>query len=34
MAEAVRTNPTLWEQVKAEITAGDKGGDPGEWSAR
>ena len=31
---AKRTDPELWEQVKAEITAGDKGGDPGEWSAR
>ncbi len=31
---AKRTNPELWETVKAEVTAGDKGGDPGEWSAR
>lgn len=31
---AKRTDPELWEQVKAEVTAGDKGGNPGEWSAR
>lgn len=31
---AKRTDPDLWERVKARITAGDKGGDPGEWSAR
>ncbi len=34
MAEAKRTDPDLWERVKAEVTAGDKGGEPGEWSAR
>jgi hypothetical protein len=34
MAEAKRTDPDLWDKVKAEVTAGDKGGDPGEWSAR
>lgn len=31
---AKRTDPKLWETVKAEITAGDKGGEKGEWSAR
>ena len=31
---AKRTDPELWEEVKKEITEGDKGGDPGEWSAR
>lgn len=31
---AKRTDPDLWERVKDAITAGDKGGDPGEWSAR
>ena len=31
---AKRTDPKLWETVKAEITAGDKGGEAGEWSAR
>lgn len=30
----VRTDPDLWEKVKAEITAGSKGGNPGQWSAR
>ena len=30
----IRTNPELWERVKDEVTAGDKGGRPGQWSAR
>ncbi len=34
MAGAKRTDPKLWDTVKAEVTAGNKGGDPGEWSAR
>ncbi|MBE7220623.1 MAG: hypothetical protein INR64_19305 [Caulobacteraceae bacterium] len=32
--ETQRTDPELWEKVKAEVTEGDKGGEPGEWSAR
>jgi hypothetical protein len=31
---AQKTNPKLWEKVKAKITKGDKGGEPGQWSAR
>lgn len=31
---AEKTDPKLWEKVKAEVTAGDKGGKPGQWSAR
>jgi hypothetical protein len=31
---AERTHPELWETIKAEVTAGSKGGEPGEWSAR
>lgn len=31
---AERSDPALWERVKHEVTAGDKGGSPGEWSAR
>lgn len=31
---AKRTDPALWEAVKAEVTAGSKGGRPGQWSAR
>lgn len=31
---AERTDPELWEKVKGEITAGDEGGEKGEWSAR
>ncbi len=33
-AAAERTDPALWERIKAEVTAGAKGGDAGEWSAR
>ena len=33
-ATARKTDPALWERLKAEVTAGDKGGHPGEWSAR
>lgn len=31
---AEKTDPALWEKVKKSITAGDKGGEKGEWSAR
>jgi hypothetical protein len=31
---AKRSDPRLWEQVKDEVTAGNKGGEKGEWSAR
>ena len=31
---ARRSDPKLWEQVKAEITASDRGGRSGQWSAR
>jgi hypothetical protein len=31
---AEKTDPKLWEKVKKKITAGDKGGNKGEWSAR
>ena len=33
-ATAKKTDPKLWEEVKDEITRSNKGGDPGEWSAR
>jgi hypothetical protein len=33
-ASAEKSDPALWERVKHEITAGDKGGSAGEWSAR
>ena len=29
-----RTDPKLWEKVKDEVTEGDRGGEPGQWSAR
>ena len=31
---AEKTDPALWEKVKDEVTAGGKGGEKGEWSAR
>lgn len=34
MADAKKTDPDLWEEVKEEYMQSDKGGDPGHWSAR
>lgn len=31
---ATKTNPDLWDKVKAEVMRGAKGGKPGQWSAR
>ncbi len=31
---AKKTDPKLWEKVKEEVVASDKGGKPGQWSAR
>jgi hypothetical protein len=31
---AKKTDPKLWQKVKAEVTEGEKGGRPGQWSAR
>ena len=33
-ASAQKTNPALWERIKAEVTASDHGGLAGQWSAR
>lgn len=33
-AVAEKTDPELWERVKAQVTAGEKGGQAGQWSAR
>ena len=33
-SEIEKSDPQLWEQVKAEVTSGGKGGKPGQWSAR
>jgi len=33
-SSAERSDPALWERIKHEVTQGDKGGNPGEWSAR
>lgn len=31
---ATKSDPKLWDKVKTEVTEGDKGGRPGQWSAR
>ena len=31
---AKKTDPKLWDEVKADVTSSDKGGKPGQWSAR
>jgi hypothetical protein len=31
---AKKTDPKLWEKVKKDVTKSDKGGKPGQWSAR
>ena len=31
---AKKTDPKLWDKVKKEVTDGDKGGKPKQWSAR
>jgi hypothetical protein len=31
---AERDDPVLWEKIKDQVTAGSKGGEAGEWSAR
>ena len=31
---AERNDPELWDKIKAEVTAGGKGGKKGQWSAR
>ncbi len=33
-ATADKTDPKLWDKVKHEVTEGDRGGKPGQWSAR
>ncbi len=31
---AEKTDPKLWDKVKTKVQKGDKGGKPGQWSAR
>lgn len=31
---AEKTDPALWDTIKSEVTEADKGGKPGQWSAR
>ena len=33
-ATAKKTDPSLWEKVKHDVTEEDRGGKPGQWSAR
>jgi hypothetical protein len=33
-ATAEKTDPALWDKVKKHVTKEDKGGKPGQWSAR
>ena len=33
-ATAEKTDPKLWDKVKHAVTEGDRGGKPGQWSAR
>jgi hypothetical protein len=33
-APARRTDEKLWQRIKAKVTRGTRGGDPGQWSAR
>ena len=33
-AIAEKTDPKLWDKVKTKVTKSDKGGKPGQWSAR
>lgn len=34
MSTAKKSNPDLWESIKDEFMDSDKGGEPGQWSAR
>ncbi|NEU13071.1 hypothetical protein G3T14_13105 [Methylobacterium sp. BTF04] len=31
---AEKTDPKLWDRIKTKVTESDKGGKPGQWSAR
>ncbi|MCQ8240338.1 hypothetical protein [Rhizosaccharibacter radicis] len=33
-ATAEKSDPKLWDKVKKQVTKSDKGGKPGQWSAR
>lgn len=34
MSTAVKSDPTKWKRIVSSVKAGDKGGSPGQWSAR
>jgi hypothetical protein len=34
VSSATKSDPAKWERVKASVKASDKGGAPGQWSAR
>jgi len=31
---AIKTNPSLWKKIVSEVKRSNKGGKPGQWSAR
>ena len=33
-ATAEKSDPQLWDKIKQQVTQGDRGGKPGQWSAR
>jgi len=34
MSSAVKSDPAKWKRIVASVKASDKGGKPGQWSAR
>ncbi len=34
MSTAVKSDPSKWKRIVASVKASDKGGSPGQWSAR
>ena len=34
MSSATKSDPAKWKRIVASVKASDKGGDPGQWSAR
>lgn len=34
MSVAVKSNPEKWKRIVSQVKASDKGGSPGQWSAR
>jgi hypothetical protein len=34
MSSAIKSDPAKWKRIVASVKASDKGGSPGQWSAR